>query len=199
LRAALARVPLTELRVIEPACGPAAYLRHFGAGSRGIDRSPEVCKSARKSLAAVGRADIDVVAVDLDQRGWSHELPPPPFEAAFLCDVVMHLTQPAAMLAELATLLVPNAPVLAIEWVQRHGAVRSRLARLVPGAHSVFTTKKHHRHYHSDQLVALYESAGFQLEDSWLHSFEGRPGGALLRLAIGSFWPARTWLLRAPG
>lgn len=197
LRAALRRIPLGELKVLEPACGPATYLAHFGPGSVGIDRSPEAARAGRTRLASMGKSAVQIQECDLSARGWSEQLKLP-FDAAFLCDVVMHLEEPAPFLAELATCLVPGAPVLLVDWTLPRGSFRRALTLKVPGAKDVFTTKKHFRNYQTDELLALFSSSGFKPESTWLHSFEGRPWAPLARLAIAPFWPARTWLLRSP-
>lgn len=197
LRAALRRVPLEKLKVLEPACGPATYLSHFGPGSVGIDRNPEVARAGRAQLASDGRDDVKIQELNLAPPGWSEHLEVP-FDAAFLCDVVMHIEEPAPFLAELAKCLLPGAPVVLVEWTLPRGAIARKLALAVPGAKDVFTTKKHFRTYHPDELLALFAGCGFTPESTWIHSFEGRAWAPIARGAIAAFWPARTWLLRSP-
>lgn len=189
LDAALARLPLDRLRVLEPACGPGQYLAHFGPGSRGIDRNP----------AVVEASPLAITQADLDQPGWSKAVPSAPkFEAAFLCDVLMHVADPAAFLAELPSLLEPRAPIVLVEWVLPPGPIAQFLARRVPGATEVFSTPKHLRTLDAAEVPALFKAAGYRLQNTWLHSFEGNPAAAILRTLIRPFWPARTWLFTAP-
>lgn len=199
LRAAQRHLPLASLRVLEPACGAGHYLRHLGPGSRGIDRSSSIRGRFAASLAESGAQDIEVLTADLDRAGWSACLAEQPaFEAALLCDVMMHIEHPAAFLDELARSLPPGTPVVLIEWTLPRGALRARLARALPGAREVFTTPKHLRSWRADELIGLFESHGYTLVDSWIHSFEGRLAGRLMADLVAPFWPLRTWLLHSP-
>ncbi len=194
LRAALKRVPLHQLRVLEPASGPGLYLAHFGRGSIGLDSSKQACARA----AANG---LTVRHVDLDRESWREQCADSdPFEAAWLCDVLMHVADPAAFLSELLNHLAPGAPVLVVEWTLPNRGplytLRSFFARRVPGARMVLEEPTHLRFFRPSELEALLRAAGLVIEDHWLHSFAGVWGASLWAKCSNSFWPVRTILAR---
>ncbi|MDF1798062.1 MAG: methyltransferase domain-containing protein [Planctomycetota bacterium] len=196
LRAALEQLPLDRLRVLEPASGPGLYLGHFGPGSRGLDRSAEVVAASAKRLPA-GR-DLAVEPADLDQAGWA--LPYRDFEAAWVCDVLCHVREPSAFLAELRDCLRPGAPLVVVEWtLPAAGALvglRDALARVVPHAKEILNEPEHLRVLRTDELEALVADAGFEPTAQRLHSFHGRPLGRLAARLTRPFWPVRTWYFR---
>ena len=196
LRAALAEIPLDRLRVLEPASGPGTYLRHFGPGSRGLDRSGEVVERASRELARSD--DLAVDRVDLDAPGWSSGYRN--FEAAFVNDVLCHVTDPRAFLAELRACLAPGTPVVAVEWtLPADGAargLRDRLALAVPHARNILHDPEHQRILRADELEELFAELGYTLVARRLHSFHGRPGGRLASALCHGFWPVRTWHFR---
>lgn len=189
LAAALERFPLERLRVLEPACGPARYLAHFGPGSVGLDREPAV-------VAAAADAPYSILARDLDAPGWQADLEG--FEAAWLCDVLMHVRDPEAFLAALPSALAPGAPVLLVEWCLPGRPLADALARRVPGARDVFETPEHHRTFTRAELEDLVRRAGYRIEGHWLHTFEARSPwlAATLTALTGRFWPVATWHLQ---
>lgn len=193
LRAALKRVPLDRMRVLEPACGRGQYLIHFGPGSRGLDRVPQPAFEPAPSQ------DLAIVQADLDQPGWSAQLEnEPPFEAAFLCDVLMHVADPVAFLTDLPRTLTPGAPVFLVEWTLPHRPLQRKIARLVPGSRAVFETDEHLCTFETRHISALFVAAGFTLDTNYLHSFEGTPLASPLRALVRPFWPSRSWLFRSP-
>ncbi len=188
LRAALAELPLDRLRVLEPASGAGLYLRHFGAGSRGLDRSSDV-------VAGAGAGDLDIALCDLDTPGWSRAHPG--FEAAWLVDVLCHVADPRAFLAELRACLVPGAPVVSVEWVMPERgprqALRDRLALAVPSARATLNDPDHLRTLRADELEELFGDLGYTLTARRLHSFHDRPGARIATALCHGFWPVRSW------
>lgn len=199
LRAALERLPLDRLRVLEPASGPGLYLGHFGPGSRGLDRSAEVVAASAGRLPA--DRDLAVEQADLDQPGWA--LPYRDFEAAWVCDVLCHVRDPRAFLAELRACLQPGAPLVVVEWtLPASGALaglRDALARAVPHAKDILHEPEHLRVLRADELESLVGDIGFELTARRLHSFHGKPLERLAASLTRPFWPVRTWYFRRPG
>ena len=186
LAAALRRVPLDTLRVLEPACGGGKYLRHFGAGSVGLDRNMRLPQDFRG-------APQSIHTVELDEPGWTAGLAG--FQAAYLCDVLMHVRDPLGFLRDLQPTLEPGAPVLLVEWFLPGGALTNWLARRVPGARDVFETPQHIQTFTRQEIEALVNRAGFRIQDQWLHTFDARL--AWIVQLVRSFWPTRTWHLVA--
>jgi SAM-dependent methyltransferase len=196
LRAALKRVPLQDLRVLEPACGAGVYLRNFSSQSLGLDNSDG-------ALAKAKAAQLNVRKCDVDQEGWTASLDgDEPFEAAWLCDVLMHVADPVRFLGQLPSVLAGGAPVLCVEWTLPDRGpllgLRTWIARCLPGAKMVLDEPTHLRFFRPRELEQLLTEAGYTIEDRWLHSFDGLLGGALIAKLSSSFWPVRTILARAP-
>lgn len=191
LAAALRRFPLDARRVLEPACGRGRYLRHFGPGSVGLDRDAGVLRDCAE-------APFEVRPADLDAPGWSAGLAG--FEAAFLNDVLMHVADPPAFLAELRGTLAPGAPVFLVEWCLPGRPLADALAKRVPGARGVFGTPEHLRVFTRADIEALVSAEGYRVVATWLHTFDAA-GGPLAPLARGlaplarPFWPVQTWQL----
>lgn len=187
LAAALRRFPLDQKRVLEPACGKGRYLTHFGPGSVGLDHNAEVVAAFNAEL---GRPQ-SIRHVDLDAPDWNAGLAG--FEAAYVCDVLMHVADPAAFLRNLATTLAPGAPVFVVEWVLPGGALANALARRVPGARDVFTWPEHLRVFIRAELEDLVETCGYRTLGRWLHTFDAR--APWLAPCVKRFWPVATWHL----
>jgi hypothetical protein len=187
-------VPLGELRVLEPACGPGIYLSHFGPGSVGLDSNQEACSGAEAK-------GLDIRGCDLDKEGWSAAVDgDPPWQAAWLCDVMMHVADPAAFLAELTPTLAPGAPVLCVEWCLPNPGLFAGLRRFLcmrmPGMSAILSEPTHLRTYQIGEIEALLQCAGLRVEATWLHSFEGKPLARIAEFLTRSFWPVRTILAR---
>jgi SAM-dependent methyltransferase len=196
LRAALARLPLDRMRVLECASGPGLYLQHFGTGSIGLDSSEEACAKAAS-------IPLQVRHCDLDQENWANALADDePFEAAWLCDVLMHVASPEGFLAQLPAQLAPGAPVLSIEWtLPRKGrliGLRTFLSRCIPGTRVAMSEPTHLRYFTQEEVETLLKEAGFIIEKRWLHSFSGILGARFWTMLVHSFWPVQTILARAP-
>ncbi len=187
LRAAFAEAHFERLAVLDLACGPGAHLAHFGPGSLGLDRSSEAVASAR----GLG---LQAAWADLQQAGWSSGLGP--FEAAWLCDCLVHLPDPDRCLVELHSLLQPGAPVLIVEWCLPEGRAAAALASRFPGAAAHFAHPEHLHRFTVAELSRRIQAAGLRLERVVPHGLPRalRSGPrALLNLV-----PPRTLIARVP-
>lgn len=192
LAAALARLPLERLRILEPACGPARYLAHFGPGSVGLDHDPAVVTAFERDG---NDREHRILERDLDGPGWEADLAG--FEGAWLCDVLMHVRDPSAFLTALQRTLAPGAPVLLVEWCLPGRPLADALARRAPGARDVFETPEHHRTFTRGELEDLVHRTGYRIEGHWLHTFDARSPwlAATLSALTSRFWPVATWHL----
>lgn len=182
-------------RVIDLCCGAGRYLEHFAPGSLGIDRDPAVIEG----LVAKG---LDAQCADLDRPGWSETLRGRgPFDAAWLCDCLVHLAEPRTCLTELAALLRPGAPLLVAEWVlPEPGGIAAPLRRAlclaVPGARAHWRHPEHLHRFTASTLAALLAQAGFRVERQYLPILPPRLANGRAASLLGSFWPARLFVAR---
>ena len=160
----------------------------------GLDSNQEVCAGAEAR-------GLDIRCCNLDQPGWSAAVVgEQPWQAAWLCDVLMHVAEPADFLAELTRALTPGAPVLCVEWCLPAPGLFAGLRRFLclrmPGMSAILSEPTHLRTYHLGEIEDLLKSAGLRVEVTWLHSFEGKPLARLAEFLTRSFWPVRTILAR---
>ncbi len=182
LRALARHLPLDQGPWLELACGAGQHLAHLAPGSSGLDRDPAL-------VARVREAGFSGEGRDLDRAGWSEGLSVP--RCALAVDLLMHLREPEACLAELGRLLPQGAPLALCEWVLPPAGLRRSLALRLPGAREVWQHPEHRRHYERAEVGELLVRAGFRVERDYVH---GLP--APLGWLTSWFWPARTWIGR---
>lgn len=184
VRALARRIDLAKARVLDVGCGPGTYLAHFAAGSVGLDRDPGRVDFVR-SLG------LDARVRDVETSGWSDDLGT--FDVVWLCDMLVHLRDPRAFLAGAAPLVRSGGAVVVAEWLWPRSDFAARvLARAVPGGVRVLHEPEHLHRFDRGSLRALLGSAGFEVEDEWLHTFSTK----LARPVFGAWWPPRTILAR---
>lgn len=184
LRAARERIDLERLSILEPGCGQGTYLEHLPAGSLGLDRDPAAVAACRaKGLRAEQR--------DVERAGWTTDLGR--FDLVWICDLLPHLDDPRAFLASLHDVLAPGGTLLVHEWLWPEGALRRRLALLLPGARATWSAPDHRRAYTARTLEAELAAAGFEVVERWISALR-RPWK---RLLLGPVWPSRTWRARS--
>lgn len=189
VRAAVDALGLDRRPVLDAACGPGTYLTHFGPGSFGLDGD-------RAAATAARARGCTVLERDLDATGWSADLPP--FEAAWLCDALVHLRDPGAFLAELRSVAPPGAPVAVVEWVlPERGRVRRALAMATPGARAFWARADHLHRFTEPGLWRLLREAGFEPEGRVLHSLPAALRRGPVEPLVGAWLPPRTLVARA--
>lgn len=105
-------------RLLEVGCGVGAQteilLRHFpDLHVTGVERSPENLERARTYLSSmpVTQGRFDIVQTDATRL----DLPSSEFDAAFLCWILEHVSDPALVLSEVRRCLKPGAPLVVTE------------------------------------------------------------------------------------
>lgn len=180
VRAARERIDLERRSILEPGCGRGTYLEHLPAGSLGLDRDPQAVAACRsKGLRAEAR--------DVERAGWGADLGR--FDLIWTCDLLPHLDEPRAFLAALHGVLAPGGSLLVHEWLWPEGALRRRLALLLPGAGATWSAPEHRRAYTARTLEADLAAAGFEVVERWIPALR-RPWQ---RLLLDPIWPSRAW------
>lgn len=183
-RAAL-RFDFARTRVLDVGCGHGVYLVHFSDASLGLDRSPERVAFARSiGLAAEVR--------DVERAGWNRGLSG--FDAVWLCDILVHVAEPEALLASLHPVLAAGGRLVITEWLWPETALLSRmLAACVPGGREVLLNPEHLHRFSRRGLARLLSQAGFEIVESYNHSF----ASPFLASITDSYWPPRTVVARS--
>jgi SAM-dependent methyltransferase len=107
-RALLESAGLPDRPLLEIGCGAGANLEHLGArrGSLGVDSSPGKLAQARAALPRVGFVRGDAAALPVADAS---------FDAVLVRDVLHHVVDRAAVLAEAARVLRPGGALAVIE------------------------------------------------------------------------------------
>src|SRR5690606_20870268 len=149
-------------------------------GSLGLDRDPGAVAACRaKGLRAEER--------DVERAGWGDDLGR--FDLIWTCDLLPHLDDPRAFLVSLHGRLAPRGMLLVHEWLWPEGALRRRLALLLPGARATWSAPDHRRAYTARTLEAELAAADFVVVERWIPALP-RPWQ---RLLLGPIWPSRAW------
>lgn len=92
--------------------------RDFGAAKvTGIDVEAPVCKIARARARAAGLSDkIDIVQVEPGPMPFADET----FDVVFSKDSIIHITDKAAMAAEVFRVLIPGGRFASSDWLTNH-------------------------------------------------------------------------------
>lgn len=134
-------------RVLDLACGPGYELSLFRDGV-GIDSSPGMLTAARRR-ALEGRLVLgDLRALPFRPRS---------FAAAFSCLALIHLKKAelSTLLVDLRTLLVPDAPVVAVFFAGTGERVTG-FSPLDPRAVAQYA------YYNAGELRVMFEAAGYR-------------------------------------
>lgn len=181
------RFDLARLAVLDVGCGRGVNLQHFSPASLGLDRDPACIAEVRERGMRAEKRDVS-------RWGWSQELGQ--FDLVFLCDILVHLDEPRALLEEVPALLKPEGRIVIAEWVwPENPLAATALSCIIPGGRASLTEPDHRRRYFRRTLAEDLRAAGLKIEDSYNHSL---PPGALAR-ALDSFWPPRTIVARPAG
>jgi 2-polyprenyl-3-methyl-5-hydroxy-6-metoxy-1,4-benzoquinol methylase len=119
------------------------------------------------AAADKARADLDpVVVADLDEAPASKYFEAGSFDVVVLADVLEHLADPVAALADVATLLAPEGRIVVSVPNIAHGSVR---LALLQGrwryTESGLLDSTHIRFFTREGLFKLFEAAGLTIED----------------------------------
>jgi 2-polyprenyl-6-hydroxyphenyl methylase/3-demethylubiquinone-9 3-methyltransferase len=154
-----ARYPLAGKTALDVGCGAGLLcepLARMGAAVTGVDAAPENVEAAKAHAAQSGLA-IDYRAGELSEQGLDK------FDVVTSMEVIEHVTNPAAFIAELARHLKPDG-LLLLSTPNRTAASRlflveaaERLGQVPRGTHDwdQFITP--------EELKALLEDAGFEI------------------------------------
>jgi 2-polyprenyl-6-hydroxyphenyl methylase / 3-demethylubiquinone-9 3-methyltransferase len=154
-----ARYPLAAKAALDVGCGAGLLcepLARMGAAVTGVDAAPENVEAAKAHAAQSGLA-IDFRAGELSEQGLDK------FDVVTSMEVIEHVTNPAAFIAELARHLKPDG-LLLLSTPNRTAASRlflveaaERLGQVPRGTHDwgQFITP--------EELKALLEDAGFEI------------------------------------
>jgi len=182
---AASRIDLERARALDVGCGYGVYLAQFSAASVGLDRSPERVAFAR-SLGL--RAELR----DVERAGWSRDLGA--FDVVWLCDMLVHLREPQALLAELHGVLTRDARLVITEWLWPNSNLLARLlASCVPGGREVLSNPEHLHRFDRSALARMLDESGYEIVEQYNHTF-ANPLAATL---TDSFWPPRTFVARS--
>ena len=172
-RRAQALAETTSGRVLDLACGAGFELSLFRDGV-GIDSSPGMLAAARQRAP-----DAALVLGDMRQLPFQ----PHSFSAAYSCFALIHLTKRelSDLLGDLQRVLLPGATVKSMFFAGT-GEKDTGFSDLEP------SLTAHYSYYQEDELVALFEDAGFSLfvEDDILHE----PQMSISCLCVSAFKPA---------
>jgi len=103
--------PLGEARLLDAGCGTGRRLRAAGARSAvGVDASPEMLGIGRAALA--GRSDVALIEADVR----SMPVESGAFDAVWCRLMIGHVSDPRAVLAELARTAAPGATVIVTDF-----------------------------------------------------------------------------------
>lgn len=154
-----ARHPLAGKTALDVGCGAGLLcepLARMGAAVSGVDAAPENIDAA-KSHAAQSGLTIDYRAGELAEQGLDK------FDVVTSMEVIEHVTDPAAFIAELARHLKPDG-LLLLSTPNRTAASRlflveaaERLGQVPRGTHDW------HQFLNPDELTTLLEGAGLEV------------------------------------
>ena len=152
-----ARYPLAGKTALDVGCGAGLLcepLARMGAAVTGVDAAPENVEAAKAHAALSGLA-IDYRAGELSGQGLGQ------FDVVTSMEVIEHVTDPAAFVAELARCLKPDG-LLIMSTPNRTAASRiflveaaERLGQVPRGTHDW------HRFLTPEELTSLLVDAGF--------------------------------------
>lgn len=182
---AAARIDLARARVLDVGCGYGVYLAQFSAASVGIDREPERVAFAR----SIGlRAEVR----DVESSDWPRDLGT--FDVVWLCDLLVHLREPQALLARAHGVLARDGRLVITEWLWPKSRVLARvLAGCVPGGREVLLNREHLHRFDRSGIARLLADADYEIVEQYNHSF----ASPLLVSMTDSFWPPRTIVARS--
>ena len=154
-----ARYPLAGKSVLDVGCGAGLLcepLSRLGGAVTGVDAAPENAAAAR-AHAAMSRLDIDYRSGELSAQGLST------FDVVTCMEVIEHVSDPAAFVAELAAHVKPDG-LMILSTPNRTAASRlflveaaERMGQVPKGTHdwNQFLTP--------EELTALLEGAGLRV------------------------------------
>jgi 2-polyprenyl-6-hydroxyphenyl methylase / 3-demethylubiquinone-9 3-methyltransferase len=153
------RHPLAGKTALDVGCGAGLLcepLARMGAAVTGVDAAPENVEAA-KAHAALSELAIDFRAGEIAEQGLSQ------FDVVTSMEVIEHVTDPAAFVAELARHLKPDGMML-LSTPNRTAASRlflveaaERLGQVPRGTHDW------HQFLTPEELTALLEGAGLEI------------------------------------
>jgi SAM-dependent methyltransferase len=179
------RFDLSSARALDVGCGHGVYLAQFSSASVGIDRCAE-CVAFARSMG------LHAEVRDVETPGWSDGLGV--FELVWLCDILVHVREPRALLGSLHGLLSPTGRLVITEWLwPRSPMLAALIGACIPGGREVLTHPDHLHRFDRDGLARILGDAGFEIEAHYNHSFASPFVAAL----TDSFWPPRTIVARS--
>lgn len=153
------RHPLAGKTALDVGCGAGLLcepLARMGAAVTGVDAAPENVEAA-KAHAAMSGLTIDYRAGELSEQGLGK------FDVVTSMEVIEHVTDPAAFIAELARHLKPDG-LLLLSTPNRTAASRlflveaaERLGQVPRGTHDW------HQFLNPEELTTLLEGAGLEV------------------------------------
>ena len=147
--------------VLDIGCGPGAVARALasrGCKVWGLELDPRRAASARNYCVEV--LEVDAEAIDL-----SNAFPDMAFDAVLFLDVLEHLREPQAALANAAAALAPGGSVLISIPNVTHGALRLELlAGKFRYRSSGLLDRGHLRFFDAEAVDELIRQAGFRAE-----------------------------------
>jgi 2-polyprenyl-6-hydroxyphenyl methylase / 3-demethylubiquinone-9 3-methyltransferase len=156
-----ARYPLAGKSALDVGCGAGLLcepLARMGAAVTGVDAAPENVDAAKSHAAQSGLA-VDYRAGELAEQGLGN------FDVVTSMEVIEHVTDPSAFIAELARHLKPDG-LLLLSTPNRTAASRlflveaaERLGQVPRGTHDW------HQFLTPDELTALLADAGLDVVD----------------------------------
>lgn len=180
--------PLEGRRALDVGCGAGLLcepLARLGADVTGVDAAPENIAAARDHAAAMGLA-IDYRSGELAAQGLGR------FDLVCSMEVIEHVTDPAAFLAQLAAHLAPGG-LLLLSTPNRTAASRLAVVTLAEGLGKVPKgTHDWNRFITPDEMDAMLAAQGFAVADRRGIAFDPRHGLVLSdSLAVNYILAAR--------
>lgn len=149
--------PLSELSILDVGCGWAQALAYFhgkGAACYGFDPAPEAAEYGRSHGLEVVTAGMETMDVFGGKQ----------FEVVTLFNVLEHLADPVAVLAEIRARVLKPGGLLIIDVPNEFNAFQI-CARKVHGLDEWWVAPPAHLNYFSrDSLVSLLEGTGYQVK-----------------------------------